>query len=165
MEEILIWRKQPSQLVNLGVFIQFIIILTLWLLVPYKIDHFVLIKPIQVFHIFFLIFIISLIYVLVSIFSISSIRYELTDERLIFYSGVLTQKQEEIELYRVNDYKVISPLYMRTFGMGNITIFSTDQTTPRLNLIGIKDVYKIKDSIRTNVENIKIKKKILFVKS
>jgi uncharacterized membrane protein YdbT with pleckstrin-like domain len=165
MKEALLWTKKPSQIINLGLFIQIVLLFILWMIIPFKITNYLIFNHIKVNHLVIFIFSLDVLYVIKAILTIMSIRYELTEERLLIYSGVLTQNQEEIELYRINDYKVVSPLYMRVFGIGNILVFSTDQTTPKLELVAIKDVYQVKDLIREKVENVKVKKHIIFLKS
>jgi hypothetical protein len=90
-----------------------------------------------------------------------SIRYVLTDERLMIYSGILDQEEKQIELYRINDYKVFSPFFLRIFGMGNIILYSTDNFTPSFTLFAVKNPIDIKDIIRSNVERVKVEKHIL----
>jgi uncharacterized membrane protein YdbT with pleckstrin-like domain len=163
--ETLVWKKKPSQVVNLGIFAQLGLFIIIWLVLPHKVLTLVLVKPINVNHIVLLINLIYLSCTITAILFVMSIRYELTEERLLVYSGILTQKRDEIELYRVNDYKVISPFFMRLFFKGTIKIFSSDQTTPTITLVGMRDAFKVADSIRLHVESIKVKKNILFVKS
>ena len=80
------------------------------------------------------------------------IKYELNAERLIIKTGILSQKIEETELYRVKDYSVSKPFFLRLFGLGNIVLTTSDKNNKYVKLHAIKDVEKIKDIIRTHVE-------------
>jgi len=78
--------------------------------------------------------------------------YELSHLRLRVISGIFTQKIDEIELYRVRDYQVIKPFFLRLFGLGNIILITSDKNNFRVDLLGIKNPNDIKDFIRNNVE-------------
>ena len=78
--------------------------------------------------------------------------YELTSDRLIEKTGVLSQKIQETELYRVRDYTVHKPFIMRLFGLGNLTLITSDKTSPRINLKAITNVENVRDLFRKHVE-------------
>tara|TARA_B100001287_G_scaffold193813_1_gene163900 strand:+ start:486 stop:896 length:411 start_codon:yes stop_codon:yes gene_type:complete len=82
--------------------------------------------------------------------------YELTNKRLRLRTGVLTQTIEETELYRIRDYHIVKPILLRIFGLGNLHIYSEDKSSEQwLVLHAIKDVEKIKDLLRNNVEEVR----------
>ena len=78
--------------------------------------------------------------------------YELTEERFRIKTGILSQTIEELELYRVRDYTVEKPFIMRLFGLGNLTLITSDKTNPKIYLYAIKNVENIRDLFRKNVE-------------
>src|SRR5689334_25396781 len=80
-----VWNGSPSQLLNFPVFL--VCGLTFWLVFP----------------------------VLIAIWKwlvVKNIRYELTTERLRVRYGVLNKALDELELYRVRDYKLEQPLVL-----------------------------------------------------
>ena len=79
-------------------------------------------------------------------------KYELNSERLIIKKGILSQNIEETELYRIKDYSIFKPFFLRIFGLGNLVLTSSDKNNKFTNLLAIKDVEKIKDLIRDHVE-------------
>ena len=79
-------------------------------------------------------------------------KYELNSERLIIKRGILSQNIEETELYRIKDYSVFKPFFLRIFGLGNLVLTSSDKNNKYTSLLAIKDVEKIKDLIRDHVE-------------
>ena len=79
-------------------------------------------------------------------------KYELNSERLIIKKGILSQNIEETELYRIKDYSIFKPFFLRIFGLGNLVLTSSDKNNKYTNLLAIKDVEKIKDLIRDHVE-------------
>ena len=78
--------------------------------------------------------------------------YELTEERFREKTGILSQTIEELELYRVRDYSVEKPFIMRLFGLGNLTLITSDKTNPKIYLYAIKNVENVRDLFRKNVE-------------
>ena len=79
-------------------------------------------------------------------------KYELNSERLIIKKGILSQNIEETELYRIKDYSIFKPFFLRIFGLGNLVLTSSDKNNKYVSLLAIKDVEKIKDLIRGHVE-------------
>ena len=80
------------------------------------------------------------------------IKYELDSQRLKIKKGILSQNIEETELYRVKDYSILKPLFLRLFGLGNLVLTTSDKNNKYVTLKAIKDVEKIKDLVRTHVE-------------
>ncbi len=67
------------------------------------------------------------------------IRYEIDAEELRLSSGIFRRKHEYVETYRIKDYRVEKPFTYRFFGLGNLIIYTSDQTTPIIRLDAIKD--------------------------
>ena len=67
------------------------------------------------------------------------IQYEVDSEELRCYSGIFKRKHEIIELYRVKDFLIEKPLIYRLLGLGNLTIYTSDKTTPVLRMQAIKE--------------------------
>ncbi|WP_438481390.1 PH domain-containing protein [Oleiharenicola lentus] len=81
--------------------------------------------------------------------------YEITTERIIVTTGVLTRRRTELELYRVRDYQTIEPFALRLVGRGNLQLVTSDRTTPSLFLHAVPDVIALKDKIRANTETMR----------
>src|ERR1035437_1902503 len=161
MTDNVIWESRPSQIFNGKLFFQLALLIFICLMVPNKILNLTIYKPIHVYVILIFSIICYIFYVLWNCLAMYSIRYVLTDERLMIYSGILDQEEKQIALYRINDYKVFSPFFLRIFGMGNIILYSTDNFTPSFTLFAVKNPIDIKDIIRSNVERVKVEKHIL----
>ncbi len=78
-----------------------------------------------------------------------SVRYRLTNQRFFREKGILRRLFEELELIRVDDVEVTQNLVQRLFGVGTVTIVSTDATDPRLPLEGIRDPLSVKEKVRS----------------
>lgn len=91
---------------------------------------------------------------------ISFTRYALSDDRIFNQTGVLNLSDEEVLLYRVRDISLKRTLWQRIFGVGTLTIASSDKSTPKLILKNIKNPVEVKEAIHNSVEEMKIKRRI-----
>jgi hypothetical protein len=93
---------------------------------------------------------------------ISFTRYQLSDDRLFISVGFLNIKDDEILLYRVRDIDTSRTLWQRLFGVGTVTVVSSDKTMPTLELKNIKDPVFVKELIHKQVEDMKIRRRVRF---
>jgi uncharacterized membrane protein YdbT with pleckstrin-like domain len=131
--EEVVWAGSPSQVVNLPVFV--VCALLCWLVVP----------------------------IFVALWKwlvVKNIRYELTTERLKLRQGVLNRILDEIELYRVRDYRLEQPFFLRIFSLGNIIVRTTDTTHPLLVLRAVRDGENVLEALRRNVEECRARKNV-----
>ncbi len=77
--------------------------------------------------------------------------YELTTQRVRVIRGILGNRMEEVELVRVRDTKFKQHLGERMLDVGDITIISTDPTTPELVLNNVKNPVEVRELIRKAV--------------
>ena len=131
--EELVWSGSPSQLLNLPTFV--VCGLLFWLVVP----------------------------IFIAVWKwlvLKNTRYELTTERLRVRRGVLNKELEELELYRVRDYRLEQPFILRMFSLGNITITTTDVSQPIVILHGVRDSEHVREQIRNHVEQCRTAKRV-----
>ena len=88
-------------------------------------------------------------------------HYRITDRRLIVEKGILTKNREEIQLYRIRDIALKRNLFERIFNMGDITILSTDTSSPAYTLRNIRNSIRIADILGQAAENSRIKNRAL----
>lgn len=74
-------------------------------------------------------------------------RYKLTNERLIVEHGFIRRHVEQIDLFRVHDVDYRQGITERIFGMGDISIETTDATSPDIKLKDVGDPNRVKDLI------------------
>ena len=91
---------------------------------------------------------------------LSFTRYALSEDRLFTSVGFLNIKDDEVLLYRVRDIDLERRLFQRIFGVGTITVMSSDKSMPNLVLKNIKDPVMIKEIIHKQVEEMKIKRRV-----
>lgn len=87
-------------------------------------------------------------------------RYALSEDRLFLETGFLNTKCEEILLYRVRDISLSIKLGQRIFGVGTITIQSSDSTRPQLELKNVKAPRDTKETIHQAVEEMKLSRRM-----
>lgn len=86
--------------------------------------------------------------------------YSLSEDRLFIDKGLIKLESEEILLYRIRDLKFTQTLGQRIFGVGTVTVSSSDKTTPVLEIQNVKDAFDVKELIHENVEKMKLERKI-----
>jgi uncharacterized membrane protein YdbT with pleckstrin-like domain len=124
-EEKTLWSGTPSQLVNLGWYVAWLLLF--WLVIP-------------------------LFILLWQWLVVRNTVYELTSERLKLRRGVLNKHMDEVELYRVRDYKLEQPFFLRLFGLGNITLRTSDRSHPVVRLRAVRNGEPLYEQVRQAVE-------------
>ncbi len=128
-QEKVLWTGRPSHLINSGVYTA--CILFCWLIIP-------------------------ACYGLWRWLQLRSIEYTLTTERLKVRTGVLNRETDTLELYRVRDFRVHEPLYLRALSLADIILATDDLSDPVLVLRAIPDASNLSDVIRERVEIMRI---------
>jgi uncharacterized membrane protein YdbT with pleckstrin-like domain len=133
VEERTVWNGTPSQVVNLPAFI--LLGLFFWLVVP-------------------------LLVILWKWLAVKFTKYELTTERLRLRHGVLNKETDDLELYRVRDYKLVQPFWLRLFSLGNVVLKTSDRSHPEVTIKAIKDGEAMRELLRKYVEENRVRKKV-----
>jgi uncharacterized membrane protein YdbT with pleckstrin-like domain len=92
-----------------------------------------------------------------------STEYTLTDQRLKFTRGILSKTTEDLELYRVRDTKFTQGVFERMVGLGNIELYTTDETSPTILLPFIADAEGVREKIRALVEARRDAKRVRYL--
>lgn len=147
--EKILWEGSPSQIINFRIYficdviILLIIGLAIWLNVWIAV-----------------LAIIPLGYASWKWISLKCYKYKLTEERFTLTTGILSKQIEEMELYRIRDYSVLQPFFLRVFALGTIILKTSDKTMPDVSIMAIKDFINVKDKIRDRVEILRKEKDI-----
>lgn len=86
--------------------------------------------------------------------------YELTSQRLRIRSGILNKKVDELELFRVRDYTMDQPFLLRLVGLGNLTMITSDASTPTVAMRAIPNVESVREKLRTAVQTERDRKRV-----
>ncbi len=143
------WKGKPSQLINFNNFLLSGIVVLL-----------IIILSIYLWGWLFYLIVFPCGYALQKWLIVNSCNYELTSERLRVTTGIFTKSFEEIELYRIRDYSIVQPFFLRLFSLGNVILKTSDKTMPDVTISAIKDFIEVKDKIRARVEILRREKDI-----
>lgn len=91
---------------------------------------------------------------------LSFTRYAMSEDRLFTSVGFLNIKDDEILLYRVRDIDTKRTLVQRLFGVGTVTVVSSDKTMPNMVLKNIRNPVEVKEMIHQQVEEMKLKRRV-----
>lgn len=84
---------------------------------------------------------------------ISTTQYALTNTKLIIRRGLITLREDEVQLYRVRDLALRQSLFERMSGTGTIHICSTDAMTPEIEIQHVKNPRTVKELLSKTVES------------
>lgn len=91
---------------------------------------------------------------------ISFTRFRLGGDRLFCEKGLLNLKADEILLYRVRDLRLSMNLWQRIFGVGTVTVVSSDKSLPSLELKNVRHPRQVKELVHQQVEQAKEKRRM-----
>ena len=87
-------------------------------------------------------------------------KYSMSEDRLFIKKGFLNLSTDELLLYRVRDISLKRSLGERIFGVGSVVVYSSDQTTPSLELKNIKNSEEVKELLHQQVEEMKLQRRV-----
>ena len=93
---------------------------------------------------------------------LSFTRYSLSNDRLFLSVGFLNIQDEEVLLYRIRDINTTRTLWQRLFGVGTVTVVSSDKSMPTIVLKNVKDPMTVKELLHQQVEEMKIRRRVRF---
>ncbi len=140
MSEEILWKGSPSQLLNVG---KHLIAL---LLVAAIATGGVFVPPV------WFALPLPLLWMLWNFLVVRCRVYELTNERLRLYEGVLNQKINELELYRVKDTTMERPFWLRVFGLSTLRLDTSDRSHPKVEIEAVADAVNLRETLRKQVE-------------
>lgn len=93
---------------------------------------------------------------------ISFTKYSLSEDRLFVTEGFLNIRDDEVLLYRVRDIDTHRSLWQRLFGVGTVTVISSDKTRPTLVMKNIKEPLMVKELVHKQVEEVKVHRRVRY---
>ncbi|TWT76697.1 Bacterial membrane flanked domain protein [Planctomycetes bacterium CA13] len=70
-------------------------------------------------------------------------HYQLTTQRFIHKTGIVTQRTDRIEVIDIDDVSFTQGPVQRMFGVGTIRLTGSDRTHPELQMLGIAEVDEV----------------------
>ncbi|MEZ4365575.1 MAG: PH domain-containing protein [Kofleriaceae bacterium] len=81
-----------------------------------------------------------------------SIRFRVTSTNVETERGILSKKIDVLELWRCRDVRYRQNLVDRLLGIAHIDIFTTDATTPNLEIVGVPSSRKLFENLRDAIQ-------------
>jgi uncharacterized membrane protein YdbT with pleckstrin-like domain len=150
-QETTLWKGSTSQLVHFWTYL-------FWLLIAGGIVAAVVLMPIN--PLLYAALALPLIGILTRFLLTRSTVYEITTQRLRKTTGIFSRKLDELELYRVKDSTLEQPLLLRMFGLGNVTVLSSDATMPVVHILAVHGAYQAREKLRAAVETERDRKRV-----
>ena len=91
---------------------------------------------------------------------LSFTRDAISEDRLFLSVGLMNVRDEEVVLYRIRDISVTRTLWQRLFGVGTVTVASSDKSTPSLQLQNVKHPMDVKEILHQQVEEVKMRRRV-----
>lgn len=91
---------------------------------------------------------------------LSFTRYAMSEDRLFLSVGFLNIRDEEVLLYRIRDINTSRTLWQRLFGVGTITVISSDKSLPTLVMKNVKKPVEVKELLHRQVEEMKVARRV-----
>jgi membrane protein YdbS with pleckstrin-like domain len=146
-----LWRGHPSQILNLGIYTFWGLILIVTLAAVVALVETEACSQEWGLIIFGGVALIALINAAVAYVHLHAIAYVVTTQRVRVISGIFSKDIQEIELFRVKDTMANQSFFLRLFGLGTITILSGDERQPRVVLNGVPRAIELREKLREEV--------------
>jgi hypothetical protein len=93
------------------------------------------------------------------------VRYRITNYRIDFERGILGKKIDTLELWHVEDIRFDQSFLDRLLGVGNLTVVSSDETTPQLQMHGLPNPRPLFETLKQRVIAVKRQRGVLKMDS
>jgi uncharacterized membrane protein YdbT with pleckstrin-like domain len=90
-------------------------------------------------------------------------EYRLYQESLEVETGIVSRNVENLQLFRVRDLRLRQSVLGRLFGVGDISVTSTDQSTPHLTIRGVDEPRALYDTLREGVARSQATRRTMIV--
>jgi membrane protein YdbS with pleckstrin-like domain len=75
-------------------------------------------------------------------------HYNITTQRIKRETGVLSKKQESLELFRIDHFELVKPFGMRLLGQAELHLFSSDAEFENFYVYGVPKLEALADTLR-----------------
>ncbi|MDB9836022.1 PH domain-containing protein [Flavobacteriaceae bacterium] len=93
---------------------------------------------------------------------IKTTQYLITKEQIHYRRGIFNLEIDYIELYRVKDFKIRKPFFLRLISGMEVILDTSDKSHPLIRIQGIK-TSNLTDTIRDRVEENRMNKRVFEV--
>lgn len=75
-------------------------------------------------------------------------HFNISTERIELETGWISRQVDHLDLFRIKDVRLRISIFDRIVGIGTVTVLSTDESTPMLNIYGIFDSRRLYDQLK-----------------
>ncbi len=75
-------------------------------------------------------------------------HYEITTQRIKLERGVLSKRQESLELFRIDHFELRKPFGMRLLGKAALRLFSSDAELEKFYIYGVPNLEALSETLR-----------------
>ena len=75
-------------------------------------------------------------------------HYEITTQRIKLERGLLSKKQESLELFRIDHFEFLKPFGMRLLGYSELHVFSSDAEFENFYVYGVPNLEALAETLR-----------------
>lgn len=88
-------------------------------------------------------------------------KYLISDDMITVDTGLLRVEENDCYMYKVQDVKLTATLIERMFGLGTVTCYTGDVTSPQLMIVHVKHAKEIKNYILKASEEARMRRRTL----
>jgi membrane protein YdbS with pleckstrin-like domain len=99
--------------------------------------------------------VVGLICLFIPVLIVKSVRYRISNYRIDYERGILGKKIDTLELWHVEDIRFDQSFLDRVLGVGNLTVVSHDNTTPKLTMHGLPNPRPLFETLKQRVIAVK----------
>jgi membrane protein YdbS with pleckstrin-like domain len=108
---------------------------------------------------------VGLILLAIPLLIVKSVRYRISNYRIDYERGILGKKIDTLELWHVEDIRFEQSFLDRLLGVGNLTVISHDDTTPKLTMNGIPNPRPLFETLKQRVIAVKRQRGVIKMDS
>ena len=90
-------------------------------------------------------------------------EYRLYQESLEIETGLVSRTVDNLQLFHVRDLRLRQSVLGRLFGVGDVNVTSTDQSTPHLTVRGVAEPRALYDTLREGVARSQATRRTMIV--
>jgi uncharacterized membrane protein YdbT with pleckstrin-like domain len=90
-------------------------------------------------------------------------EYRLYQDSLEVETGIIARSIDNLQLFRIRDLRLKQSVLGRLFGVGDISVTSTDQSTPHLTIRGVDGPRALYDTLRELVARSQATRRTMIV--
>jgi uncharacterized membrane protein YdbT with pleckstrin-like domain len=147
MTEETLWRGTPSARVLIGRILVIIAVAIIGVVVTYFAAP---ATPVVGWAITAIVVLVLVIALAIRWVQLRSTLYTISNQRVIVERGIFSKSIEEIDLRYVEDTRFFQTFLERILGIGNVTLVSSDKTTPTFVLYHITKPRDIREMVRSH---------------